>query len=197
MIALSGREVTLSDESTNLFSASFRKGRRICSLWTGAEKRAFISQLSMGGVRMASHLTSDLREVAQAVESWLIDELTLRDMKQRLPHLDVSELSFETEAGRGVAARWNSLLLAPHDEDPFWASWLTPELRVLLRAAACRPLLRQLAPVVSLGCNLAFSRTLGYPFAIVSALYKRRRWSVYRNQKRRHPACRRRAGGNA
>ena len=53
---------------------------------------------------MAYHRTSDLREVAKAVESWLMDELTLRDMKQTLPNLDVSELSFETEAGRGVAA---------------------------------------------------------------------------------------------
>jgi Family of unknown function (DUF6193) len=169
MMALSGREITFSEESTQVFAASFRKGHRSSSVSTGAAERVFISQFSMRGVLMASHLTSDLCEVAKAVESWLVDELTLRDMKQKLPHLDVSELSFETEAGRGVAARWNSLLLAPHEEDPIWASWLTPELRVLLRAAARRPLLRQLVPVVSMGRNLAFSRTLGYPFAMVSA----------------------------
>lgn len=167
MIALSGREVTLSDESTHVFLASFRKGRRMCSLHTGAAERVFISELWMGGAWMASHLTSGLRETAQAVEYWLMDELPLRDMKQNFAKIDVCELAFETEAGRGVAARWNRLLLAPHDEHPIRASWLTPELCILLRAAACRPLLRQLVPVVSLGCTLSFSRTLGYPFAIV------------------------------
>lgn len=166
IIALSGREIILSDESTDLFSASFRKDRRIVELWTAADERIFISHFSMRGMLFAFHLSSDLREVARAVESWLMDELTLRDMKQRVPNLDVSELCFETEAGRGVEARWNNLLLVPYDNDPIRASWLDPECGALIRAASHRPLLRQLVPLVDQGCTLLFSRTLGYPYTI-------------------------------
>jgi uncharacterized protein DUF6193 len=167
IIALSGREITLSDESTEVFAASLRKSRRICKLWTGAGERIFISHFSMRGVQMAYHLTSDLREVAQAVESWLMDELTLREMKQRIPNLNVSEIAFEIEAGRGVAAHWNHLLLSLDGySEANQAYWFEPEFCALVRAAANRPLLRQLVPKVSLGCILLFSRTLGYPYVI-------------------------------
>jgi hypothetical protein len=165
IIALSGREVTLSDESKEVFSARFRKDCRIATIGTAGTDRIFITDFSSRGVPLAHHRTSDLREVARAVESWLMDELNLREMKQRLTNLFVSEVSFETEAGRGVAARWN-LLLSPHDDEPTLTSLLGPEFRALVRAAASRPLLRQLVPVVSMGFYLSFSRTIGYPFAM-------------------------------
>jgi hypothetical protein len=50
-------------------------------------------------------------------------------------------------------------------DDPKLGSWLLPDMRILLRAAAKRTLLRQLVPVVSIGQYLSFSRTIGYPFA--------------------------------
>jgi hypothetical protein len=164
IIAVSGREVTLSDESKRVFSACFRKDCRIAAISTAGTERIFITDFSSRGVPLAHHRTSDLREVARAVESWLMDELNLLEMKQRLTDLSVSEVSFEIEAGRGVAACWN-LLLSPHD-DELLASFLGPEFRALVRAAASRPLLRQLVPVVSMGRYLSFSRTIGYPFAI-------------------------------
>jgi hypothetical protein len=167
IIALSGREITLSDESKDVFSACFRKDRRIAELWTGDDERIFISHFSMRGVPLAYHLARDLHEVAQGVESWLMDELTLREMKQRIPNLEVSEIAFEIEAGRGVAANWNHLLLSlDRYSEANQAYWFEPEFCALVRAAANRPLLRQLAPKVSLGCILSFSRTLGYPYVM-------------------------------
>ena len=110
---------------------------------------------------MAHLNTSDLHELADAVGFWLLDEFTLHDMKDRLPTLEVTNTALETEAGRGVTARWNSLLSGP--------PWLKPECVTLIRAAANRPALRQLVPVVSIGRYLWFSRTLGYPFATIDA----------------------------
>jgi uncharacterized protein DUF6193 len=168
-IALSHRETALSDESKEAFSARFQKDRRIACVKAVSDERMFIADFSMRGVRMILHATPDLRELARAVEGWLIEELTLREMKQRLPDLDVSEVAFETEAGRGVAARWKNLLQAPYDPDPIRASWLDPEFYALVRAASTRPLLRQLVPLVDLGCMcwvLLFSRTQGHPYAI-------------------------------
>ena len=166
IISSSGREMTLSDESQGVFSACFRKSRRLAFVHTGDARRIFIANFSLRGVHMAHRMTSDLREVARAIEFWLLDELTLHEMKQRLPNLDISELSFETEAGRGVDALWN-LLLSPDDE-PNLRPWLGSDFRALLSAAANRPLLRQLVPVVSLGQYLSFSRTIGYPFAMAA-----------------------------
>ena len=116
---------------------------------------------------MAWHCTSNLPEVAQAVESWLMDELTLREMKQRIPNLKVSEIAFEIESGRGVDAHWNHLLFSlDRYSEANQAYWFEPEFCALVRAAANRPRTRQLAPKVSLGCILSFSRTLGYPFVM-------------------------------
>ena len=69
-----------------------------------------------------------------------------------------SEDELNTAATDKVTARWNDLLSC---DQPFI---LQPECRVLVRAAANRPLLRQLFPVVSLGAILFFSRTTEYPF---------------------------------
>ena len=69
IIALSGREITLSDASKDAFSPCFCKDRRIAELWTGDHERIFISHFSMRGVRMAYHVARDLHEVARAVES--------------------------------------------------------------------------------------------------------------------------------
>ena len=134
----------------------------------GGAKRIFFSDFSSRGMQLAHHETPDLQEIARAVESWLIDELTLQEMKQRFPNLQVSEKAFEIEAGRGVEACWNELLSVA-DRGPTVSDWLAPGFPALVHAAASRPLLRQLVPVVSIGCYLSFSRTIGYPFARASA----------------------------
>jgi hypothetical protein len=82
-------------------------------------------------------------------------------MKEKIANLVVSDVALATEAGEGVAARWEALLSA----EP-WRGY-SAEFMVLIRAAACRPLLQQFVPVVSLGHILLFSRTIGYPFAVV------------------------------
>jgi Family of unknown function (DUF6193) len=166
IISSCGREITLNDESKGVFSARFRKIRRLAIVHTGDAERIFIANFSLRGVDMAHRMTSDLHEVARAIESWLLDELTLQEMKQRFPNLDISEIAFETEACRGVEALWSSLL--SHADETNATSWLGPDFRVLVRAAAHRPLLRQLVPVVSIGMYLSFSRTIGYPFAMAA-----------------------------
>lgn len=134
----------------------------------GGAKRIFFSDFSSRGIQLAHHETPDLQEIARPVESWLIDELTLREMKQRFPNLQVSEMAFEIEAGRGVEACWKKLLSLA-DRGPTISGWLAPGFPALVHAAANRPLLRPLVPVVSVGCYLSFSRTIGYPFARASA----------------------------
>jgi Family of unknown function (DUF6193) len=62
------------------------------------------------------------------------------------------------------AKRWNALLTADD------SLYLAPELRELIPAAAQRPKLRQLFPVVSLGHWLGFSQTVAYPFKILAAV---------------------------
>lgn len=168
IIALSGRATTLRDESNHIFSACFHKDRRSASMWAGGVKRMFCSDFSSRGIQLVHHETPDLQEIARAVESWLIDELTLQEIKQRFPNLLVSEMAFEIEAGRGVEACWNALLSLA-DRGPTVSDWLAPGFPALVHAAASRPLLRQLVPVVSIGCYLSFSRTIGYPFARASA----------------------------
>jgi uncharacterized protein DUF6193 len=158
IIASSGRQVAVKSETDEVFSAYLRKNRRTAFISLAWDKRMFLSSLSSKGVTLAHLNTSDLNELARAVEFWLLDELTLRDMKERLANLAVSEVAFETERGNGVTARWN-LLLSPEP-------WLRPEFIALVSAAATRPLLRQLFPVVSIGRYLSFSRTIGYPFLI-------------------------------
>lgn len=161
IIALSGRHCFLTDESEDLFSARFRKDSRIALVETARNCRTFYSSLSSNGVTLAELMTADLQETARAVALWLIDELTPPEMKARLPEIVLSDLAFD--AATVVTARRNALL-SPHPEFPFLPP---PEFIVLARGAANRPLLRQLAPVVSLWCFLSFSRTLRYPFATV------------------------------
>lgn len=166
-IALSGREMMLADSSEQVFEAHFHKDRRVAFITAAANQRIFLSDFSCKGVRLAFLPTPDLCEVATAVESWLIDELTLREMKQTISNLDVSDIAFEIEAGRGITALWNHLLGSLDDySQANQAYWFEPEFCALVRAAANRPLLRQLVPKVSLGCTLLFSRTLGYPSLI-------------------------------
>jgi uncharacterized protein DUF6193 len=160
-IISSGRQTFLKNESEDLFSARFGRDSRMASVETARDYRRFYSSLSCNGVTLARLETADLGETARAVALWLIDELTPEEMKARLPKIVVSDLAFD--AATVVTARWNALL-SPHPEFP---SWPTPEFIALVRAAANRPLLRQLAPVVSMLCFVGFSRTLQYPFAIV------------------------------
>ena len=165
--AFSGQEITLADDSEQLFTARFERDRRIVLISAADDERMFMSDFSCRGVRMAFLPTPDLHEVAQAVESWLIDVLTLREMKLRFSTLDVNEIAFEIEAGRGIAAHWNHLLLSIDEYSKAnQASWFEPEFCALIRAAANRPLLRQLVPKVDLGYLLLFSRTIGYPYVI-------------------------------
>ena len=101
--------------------------------------------------------TSDLQEVANAVQIWLFDGLTLREMKEKFPKFDFTEAALEIEGGNGVTVQWNYLL---SDKTGFH-----PEFFDLIDAASKRPLLRQLFPVVSIGQFLSFSGTTGYPFS--------------------------------
>lgn len=163
IIELSGHRTDLRNESSKVFSARFCKERRTVTVGTDGNRRVFLSTFSSKGVNLAVHDTSDLRETARGVELWLIDELALSDLEERLPNVVLSEGALEIEAGRGVEARWTALF-ATHDQqlhDPFG---MPLEFLALARAAGRRPLLRQLVPVVSLWQFLSFSRTIGYPF---------------------------------
>jgi hypothetical protein len=158
MMASSDRRTALSNKSQEVYSASFRKGRRTVSVHLACDRRLFLLSFTEIGLTLAYLHTADLHDVARAVEFWLADKASLRDMKERFATLEASELAYETEAGRGVTARWNAMPSAP---------WHKPELVALLRAAERRPLLRQLLPVVSIGQYLSFSRTIGYPFLTI------------------------------
>ena len=157
LITQSRQQPALTVECEQIFSAHLKKDRRSISVTLAGDRRMFVSSFWCRGVLLAHFNTSDLHDLAHAVRFWLVDEFPLQDMKDRLPTLEVSDVAFETEAGRGVAAQWDSLVSGP--------PWLQPEFIALIRAAANRPLLRQLFPVVSIGRYLLFSRTIGYPFA--------------------------------
>jgi uncharacterized protein DUF6193 len=158
IIESSGRRATINNGSQQVYSAYLQRGRRTVSVQLGCDRRLFMLSFTDIGLTLAYLHTADLHEVARAVESWLTDKVTLRDMKERLPKLEASEFAYETDAGKGVTARWNAMLSAP---------WFKPEFVALLRAAERRPLLRQLVPVVSIGQYLSFSRTIGYPFSTI------------------------------
>ena len=159
IIESSGRRAAISNESQEVYSAYLRTGRRTVSVALACDRRLFMLSFTEIGLTLAYLHVSDLYECAQAVESWVADKITLRDMNERFPNCEASEFAYQTEAGGGVSARWDALLSAP---------WLQPEFIALLRAAARRPLLRQLLPVASIGHYLSFSRTIGYPFAAIN-----------------------------
>lgn len=160
IIEASVRRIAISNEDQEVYSASFRGGRRTVSVHFACDRRLFITSFTEVGLTLAHFFTADLHEVARGVEFWLAETATLRDVKERLPKLEASEWAYETETGRGITAQWNAMLSAP---------WLKPEFTALLRAAEKRRLLRQLLPVVSIGQYLSFSRTIGYPFAGIGA----------------------------
>jgi len=166
IIQRSRPETTLVDCSTQVYSASFRRDHRLADLSTSGLQRNFRCALSLRGVGMATHDTASLNELALIVEHWLLNQLGLREIRQRIPNFEMCEVALETEAGRGVEARWNYLLSIPCDPDPLVAGWLSPEFCALVTAAARRPVLRQLVPLVCLSQLLIFSRTIGHPYAM-------------------------------
>jgi hypothetical protein len=90
LIAESGRDITVISQSENV-SSMLSQGRRFADMALASGERLFMASFSLGGVTLASFHTTDLREFAKAVELWLLDELALRDMKERLRNFQVSD----------------------------------------------------------------------------------------------------------
>jgi Family of unknown function (DUF6193) len=157
IIGSSGRDASLEEKCTEVYSASLRKGNRTVSVGVASDKRMFFASFSWKSIWGFSFTTADLHEVARAVELWLLDEMIPPEMERQLPGLSVSESAFETDPAKLVTIRWNEFLSS--------APWLRLEAIALISAASKRPALRQLFPVLSIGAYLSFSRTIGYPFS--------------------------------
>jgi hypothetical protein len=144
------------DKATTTFVAfaNVRKEARHSQVFIAAEERLFLVDFWNLGVQLATGRTSNLAEVAHAIDKWIARECNIDEL-QKFDFVQVSPLAHVYERSEEVEHRWQSYLSCTHER--------FPELVAFVTEAASRPKLRQLFPYTSLD-RFCFSRCTGYPF---------------------------------
>jgi Family of unknown function (DUF6193) len=130
------------------------RGSRSGEAYAAADERSFGLDLWAEGVEYLSGWSSDLGEVAAAIDLWLADA-DAETTAERFAFLALNEFARAYDRGDAIEIRWRSYLGQPPDEQP---------LLELIAAAAGEPRLRRLFPYTSMDA-LMFSRWVGYPFS--------------------------------
>jgi hypothetical protein len=128
-------------------------GQRFSQIYIGAAGRIFTTDFWSRGVCLAPFATPEIEDLVRAIDFWIGDLPTTRELVSRFPGVDVSPGAVHFEDGTEVEAAWTSYLA----RSPY------PELEAFIREAATVPELRQLYPFTSLK-RLCFSRCTGYPY---------------------------------
>jgi hypothetical protein len=133
--------------------ASVQRLQRLSQIYIGASSRIFTTDFWSHGVCLGHLATDDVEHLVRAIDFWIAQCPSTRELAARFTDVDVAPCAQEFENGTEVEARWASYLeRSPH-----------PELSALIHEAANSPELRQLFPFTSL-TRLCFSRCTGYPY---------------------------------
>ena len=141
--------------------AFIRKGPRRSQVCTAQHERAFCVDFRNRGFMYGEGWTRDLREVARAIEIFLVQEGSTARMKSEFSWFvdEGGELILEKPAASFVVQCWQNLEKRLTSEEESSTKRL---LAPLVSEAAKRPELRQLRPFTSLFW-LCFSRTTAFP----------------------------------
>jgi hypothetical protein len=148
--------------------AFVRKGSRKSQVCAALHKRFFSVEFHNRGFSYGKGWTSDLKEVARAIEIFLIQEGSTARMQSEFRWFgdQGGELILNSPADALVTRCWQSLERhLASEEEPGIIRQLAP----LVSEAAKRPQLRQLKPFTSMH-RLCFSRTTAFPWVQVDCI---------------------------
>lgn len=132
-----------------------RRGDRCVVVSVAAMERLFLVEFWSSGVSMARGKSTDLHQLASAIDLWVLDrELRVSRLSSIFPWVVPNPCTTAFEEGRAVDWKWETIIMCGE-------RW--QELRTLINRAALEPPLRRLFPYTSLN-TLCFSRCTGYPF---------------------------------
>jgi hypothetical protein len=154
---------SLDAASTGTFIAYARTaaGSRSCQMFIAAHNRLFIFDFWARGVIYGSGSSSSLKDAAQAIHFWIIEQPNIAQMQSRFSFFTPDPQAIPHEAGQAVEYKWGSLLKTWRVRAKANPDAMSP--LPLIEAAMKQPQLAQLFPFTSMN-TLHFSRTTGYPF---------------------------------
>ncbi|TRO57401.1 MULTISPECIES: DUF6193 family natural product biosynthesis protein [unclassified Streptomyces] len=141
-------------DSWRLIVASVDASRGSVVVTLGQQERVFDIRIWWTGVGEAARgRTAELRTVVDIAHSWQA-RVSVRELGDRWPFLEIDELTLAHERGEAVAFKWQLVRNAPDqliDHD-------------IVEAAYANPVLRSLFPLISHG-SLQFSRCTRSPWS--------------------------------
>jgi hypothetical protein len=149
------RVVELDEGITPVLCVTVRSASRESQVFIAAEERLFLFDFWSRGVMLATGRTSDLENVARAIDRWVGSNCGTGDMTSAFDFVKAEPSAWSYEQGCEVEERWREYLATIPES--------IPELNAVVSAASNRPELRRLFPYTSLN-RLCFSRCTGYPF---------------------------------
>ena len=136
--------------------ATVRAGNRSCQAMLASEKRSFGVDFWDRGVQYGHLWSSDLNNLASALEHFLTQRCTILDLQRHWPRITIPEAARAHENGRLVDYAWSQYL------DTNGHTWPETILAEVFIAAARTPL-RSLMPFTS-HSRACFSTRTGYPY---------------------------------
>lgn len=135
--------------------ARIENGQKFSQVYIGAEEKIYLPDFWKEGVCLANGHTKDISELAQAIEFWLCNDISTKELSEKFLCVLPNEKAFAFDNNKEVEYAWNSIL---KDE-----SKPRSELNAFIKLAINDDILNKLFPFTSL-YTLCFSRCIGYPY---------------------------------
>jgi Family of unknown function (DUF6193) len=133
--------------------ARIENGRKFSLVYIGAETKVYLPDFWKEGVCLAHGETNNISDLAQALDFWLCNDITTKDLADKFPFVVCSNKASVFDEGKEVEYTWNLMLI---DQS-------RAELFDFIKLAINDETLKRLFPFTSL-YTLCFSRCTGHPY---------------------------------
>lgn len=135
--------------------ARIENGQKFSQVYIGAEEKIYLPDFWKEGVCLANGHTKDISELSKAIEFWLCNDISTKELSEKFSFVKPNEKAFAFDNNKEVEYAWNLIL---KDQSKPRA-----ELNAFLKLAINDDILNKLFPFTSL-YTLCFSRCTGYPY---------------------------------
>lgn len=133
--------------------ALIKKGQKFSQVYIGAEQKLYLPDFWKEGVCLAHGQTKNISDLVQALNFWLCNDITTRDLADKFSFVVPNDKAFVFDNNNEIEYTWNLIL-----QDQCRA-----ELNDFIKLAIKDNTLNKLFPFTSL-YTLCFSRCTGYPY---------------------------------
>lgn len=152
--------------------ASVVNGNKFSQIYLAAKEKIYLVDFWRNGVCLANGQTNEINELVQAIDYWLLKDITTKELSEKFSIVQPNEKAKAFDENREVEYAWNLYL---QDEN-------FKELKEFVAIAKEDEIIGKLFPFTSL-MRLCFSRCTGYPYTndtpiVISIPYENGKYEV-------------------